>query len=220
MLLIALIDVGPVTVTSVPDEVIEAVNSLKTNRGGDCPELGMTGLYKALLQSLHDSVIYYFSDADAKDVNLAPVVLILAKQKRVKLNFILTGQCSFNRKRRSTGDSPQLGSQALYTSLAAVTGGQVLKIQKSKVRVFVDIIGSKISDRDSNDLIEVRIVLFSLAFYFSVMYSRLPITRTFEGNRKKSRVIRSSKQITRSKKISARFELLGVDCTTLRCLVI
>lgn len=151
---------GPVTVTSVPDEVMEAVNSLKTNRGGDCPELGMTGLYKALLHSVHDSVIYYFSDADAKDVNLAPVVLILAKQKRVKLNFILSGQCLFNRKRRSTGDSPaQLGSQALYKSLAAATGGQVLKFQKSKVRVFVDIIGSKISDRDSNDLIEVGIVL-------------------------------------------------------------
>lgn len=140
------------TVTSNPDEVLQAVNSLNANQGGDCPELGMKGLYQALLQSVHESVIYFFSDADAKDLNLAQVVLILAKQKKVKINFILSGQCSFRRKRREA----HLGSQTLYQSLAAATGGQVLKSKKNKVSVLVDIIGSKSAGGDSADLNEVK----------------------------------------------------------------
>lgn len=143
---------GPVTVTSNPEEVLQAVNSLKANKGGDCPELGMTGLYQALLQSVQDSVIYFFSDADAKDLNLAQVVLILAKQKRVKINFILSGHCSYRRKRREA----HLGSQTLYQSLTAATGGQVLKTKKNKVSVLVDIIGSKTLGGDSADLTEVK----------------------------------------------------------------
>lgn len=145
-------DVGPVTVTSNPEEVIQAVNSLKAHKGGDCPELGMTGLYEALLHSVQDSVIYFFSDADAKDSSLAPVVLILAKQKRVKLNFILSGQCSYKRKRSIR----HLGSQDLFQSLAAASGGQLLMTKKSEVSVVVDIIGSQSSDGYANDLIEVR----------------------------------------------------------------
>ena len=144
------------TVTSDANEAIQAVNSLEANKGGDCPELGMTGLYQALLQSVQDSVIHYFSDADAKDFELAQVVLILAKQKRVKINFILSGRCSFRRKRRSTKVETRLGSQDLYQSLAAATGGQVLKTKKNKVSVLVDIIGSKSSGSDNGDLTEVR----------------------------------------------------------------
>ncbi|XP_068754440.1 von Willebrand factor A domain-containing protein 7-like isoform X2 [Montipora capricornis] len=151
-------EVGPVTVTSNPDDVIKAVNSLKAHAGKDCPELGMTGLYQALLHSVQDSVIYYFSDADAKDSHLAPAVLILAKQKRVQLHFILTGQCSYRRKRRSVRlprDTSQLGSQELYKSLAAATGGQVLITQKSKVSVVVDIIASQMSAEDDDLVTEV-----------------------------------------------------------------
>ena len=148
---------GPVTVTSNADEVIQAVNSLKANKGGDCPELGMTGLYQALLQSVQDSIIYYFSDADTKDSKLAQVVLILAKQKRVKINFILSGRCSYRRKRTSSMmEAAHLGSQDLYQSLAAATGGQVLRTKKNKVSVVVNIIGSKSSAGDTGDLSEVR----------------------------------------------------------------
>ena len=148
--------VGPVTVTSNPEEVIQAVSSLKANGGGDCPELGMTGLYQALLQSVEDSAIYFFSDADAKDLMLAQVVLILAKQKRVRINFILSGRCSYGRKRRSSMVEPHLGSQYLYQSLASATGGQLLRTKKNKVSVLVDIIGSKSSGGDFRDLTEVK----------------------------------------------------------------
>ena len=170
-------EVGPITVTSNPDEVIEAVNSLKAHGGLDCPELGMTGLYQALLQSVQDSVIYYFSDADAKDSNLAPVVLILAKQKKVILNFILSGHCSYKRKRRSAHDSIQLGSQNLYKSLAASTGGQMLMTQKSEVSVVVDIIGS---DGVTNNLIQVRIIAAEPLYIFLNTFV-CPNTPQFNG---------------------------------------
>ena len=138
--------------------MIQAVNSLKAHKGGDCPELGMTGLYQALAKSVQDSIIYYFSDADAKDSYFAPVVLILAKQKRVKLNFILSGACTYKRKRRSVRlprDISQLGSQDLYQNLAAATGGQILRTKKSEVSIMVDIIGSQSSGGDAGDVIEV-----------------------------------------------------------------
>lgn len=160
-LFIALTEVGPVTVTSNPDEVIQAVNSLRAHKGGDCPELGMTGLYRTLLQSVQDSVIFYFSDADAKDLNFASVVLILAKQKRVKLNFILSGKCSYKRKRRSvrlSRDIKQLGSQDMYQSLAAATGGQVLMTKKEEVSVVVDIIGSQSSSGKPGEFFEVQML--------------------------------------------------------------
>lgn len=162
---------GPVTVTSDPDEVLQAVNSLKANNGGDCPELGMTGLYQALLQSVQDSVIYFFSDADAKDLKLAQVVLILAKQKKVKINFILSGQCSYKRKRREA----HLGSQNLYQSLASATGGQVLRTKKNKVSVLVDIIGSKSSGGDSADLTEVKTQYSTKQLKLSFIYCFMPM---------------------------------------------
>lgn len=151
------------TVTSDPDEVIKAVNSLSGDKGMDCPELGMMGLYQALLHSLQDSVLYYFSDADAKDLNLMPVVLSLAKQKRVKLNFVLSGKCSYRRKRRSA-PLPHVvvelpGSQHIYQSLAAVTGGQVLHTRKSEMPFVMDVIGSQVSAEAASDLIEVLIFL-------------------------------------------------------------
>jgi len=173
--------VGSVTVTSNPEEVIQAVNSLKANGGGDCPELGMTGLYQALLQSVEDSAIYFFSDADAKDLMLAQVVLILAKQKRVRINFILSGRCSYRRKRRSSMVEADLGSQHLYQYLASATGGQLLRTKKNKVSVLVDIIGSKSSGGDSRDLTEVnklicnvrtnRYIIFLTKYNSSVLLS-------------------------------------------------
>lgn len=171
-LFIDLTEVGPVTVTSNPDEVIQAVNSLRAHEGGDCPELGMTGLYRTLLQSVQDSVIYYFSDADAKDLNFASVVLILAKQKRVKLNFILSGKCSYKRKRRSvrmSRDIKQLGSQDLYQSLAAATGGQVLMTKKEEVSVVVDIIGSQSSAGNTGEFFEVK--MLRLLKFFMLCYT-------------------------------------------------
>ena len=83
---------------------------LTASGGGECPELGMTDLYQALLHCLPESVIYYISGADAKDSQRENEVRSLAKDKKIKISFILTGQCGRRRRRR---DFSQSGIQDL-----------------------------------------------------------------------------------------------------------
>ena len=175
----AISDVGPVTVTNDAQEVIEAVNNLTANGGGDCPELGMTGLYQALLHCLPESNIYYFSDADVKDEWRKNEVDSLAKDKKVKLNFILTGQCSRRRRRDMLQSRLQrpaahrtrrtIQGQALYQDLATQTGGQVLETSKAQVADVVKVIDPVSSLNSSVDLKEVGLlnVKESRAQYFS-----------------------------------------------------
>ena len=96
--------------TNDAHQVINAVKKLTASGGGDCPELGMTGLYQALLHCLPESVIYYISGADAKDSQHENEVRSLAKDKKIKISFILTGQCGRRRRRR---DFLQSGIQDL-----------------------------------------------------------------------------------------------------------
>lgn len=172
------------TVTSDGDVVIEAVNNLTANGGGDCPELGMTGLYQALLHCLPESIIYYFSDADVKDEWRRNEVASLAKEKRVKINFILSGQCS-RRRRRDLSQSRTKRSenhrvrrtvqgQALYKDLATQTGGQVLETSKAAVADIVKVIDPVGFSNSSADLKEVGLLSveesraqnFSSEFFF------------------------------------------------------
>ena len=98
--------------TNDAHQVINPVKKLTASGGGDCPELGMTGLYQALLHCLPESVIYYISGADAKDSQRENEVRSLAKDKKVKISFILTGQCG-RRRRRRRRDFSQSGIQDL-----------------------------------------------------------------------------------------------------------
>ena len=188
-----LIEVGPVTVTSDANVVIEAVNNLTANGGGDCPELGMTGLYQALLHCLPESIIYYFSDADAKDEWRKNEVDSLAKEKRVKINFILSGQCSRRRRRDlSQSRTERLANhrarrtvqgQALYQDLATQTGGQVLETSKASVADIVKVINPVGFSNSSADLKEVVMLSVeeSRAQYFSGDILFVDIDSTLES---------------------------------------
>ena len=187
------IDVGPVTVTSDAEEVIEAVNNLIASGGGDCPELGMTGLYQALLLCLPESIIYYFSDADVKDVWRKNEVESLAKEKKVKINFILTGQCSRRRRRdllqsrtkRSANHRARrtVQGQALYQDLATQTGGQVLETSKAAIADTVKVINPVGLSNSSVDLKEVGLLSVeeSGAQYFSGDIFFVDIDSTLES---------------------------------------
>ena len=158
---------GPVTVTSDAQRAIDAVNNLTASGGGDCPELGMTGLYQALLRCLPETIIYYFSDADVKDEFRKNEVMSLAKEKKVKINFILTGSCG-RRKKRDTQSSAvrrdnhrirrSLQFQDLYQALATQTGGQVLATSKSEVAEVVKVIDPVSPTNSSVDLKEVELL--------------------------------------------------------------
>ena len=180
------------TVTNDAQKTIEAVSKLTASGGGDCPELGMTGLYQALLNCLPETKLYYFSDADVKDEARKKEVISLAKEKKVKIDFILTGQCS-RRKRRHTRRSAALRDshrtkrsvrsvQDLYQELASQTGGQVLETSKGGVAEVVKVINPVSSTDSSADLKEVELlnVKESRAQYFSSHSYFVDIDNTLE----------------------------------------
>ena len=192
--LIITTEVGPVTVTNDAQRAIAAVNSLTANGGGDCPELGMTGLYQALLHCLPESIIYYFSDADAKDEQRANEVMSLAKEKKVKIIFFLTSQCSRRKKRHIAGQRPHIfrhidrarrssQGRALYQTLATQTGGQVLVTSKSELAEVVKVIDPGSPTNSSVDLKEVELlnVKESRARYFSGAMYFVDIDSTLES---------------------------------------
>ena len=171
-LLFPFIEVGPVTVTSDANTVIDAVNNLTASGGGDCPELGMTGVYQALLHCPPETIIYYFSDADVKDEHREREVMSLAKEKKVKINLILSGECGRRRKRDAQQSDQLLNfiesgrhrtrrnaqSQALYQAIAAQTGGQVLETTKDRVAQVVEVIDSGGSSNSSVTLRKVELL--------------------------------------------------------------
>ena len=191
------LEVGPVTVTSDPHQVINAAKSLTANGGGDCPELGMTGLYQALLHCLPESVIYYFSDADVKDSQRENEVMSLAKAKKVKISFILTGQCGRRRRDLSKSRTQDVGivpkevhrvrrnaqGQALYQALATETGGQVLETSKAQVADVVKVIDPAGSSNSSVALQDVELLNIkgTAAHYFSRVVYIVDIDSTLKS---------------------------------------
>ena len=151
----------------------------------------MTGLYQALLHCLPESVIYYISGADAKDSQRENEVRSLAKDKKVKISFILTGQCG-RRRRRRRRDFSQSGiqdlavvpkeihrvrrnaqGQALYQALATETGGQVLETSKAQVADIVKVIdpaGSSNSSVAQQDVGLLNIKETSAQYFSGVVY--------------------------------------------------
>ena len=181
------------TVTSDAKVVIEAVNNLTANGGGDCPELGMTGLYQALLHCLSESIIYYFSDADVKEEWRKNEVDFLAKEKKVKITFILSGQCSRRRRRELSQSCTKrsvnhratrtVQGQGLYQDLATQTGGQVLETSKAAVADIVKVINPVGFSNSSADLKEVVLLSVeeSQAQYFSGNIFFVDIDSTLES---------------------------------------
>ena len=177
--------------TSDAQTAIDAVNNLTATGGGDCPELGMTGLYQALLHCLPETIIYYFSDADVKDEFRRNEVLSLSKEKKIKIKFILTGNCGRRKKRDSQWSAVpssihrirrSLQSQDLYQDLATQTGGQVLVTRKSEVAEVVKVIDPGSPTNSSVDLKEVELlnVKDSRTQYFSGETHFVDIDNTLE----------------------------------------
>ena len=183
---------GPVTVTNDAKTVIDAVNNLKAKGGGDCPELAMMGLYKALLRSLPESDIYLFTDADAKDEQRRKEVISLASENKIRITFFVTGKCKRRKKRRieqsfifrRLNRSKRSGQgQTLYQAIAAQTGGQVLETSKAGIADALKIIDRGASDKSSVSLRKVELldIRESRAQYFGGRSLYVHIDSTLES---------------------------------------
>ncbi|XP_046366074.2 von Willebrand factor A domain-containing protein 7-like isoform X2 [Haliotis rufescens] len=133
----------PVNMTTVfqsgnSTETLIYIQSIRVHGGGDCPEYILDGIEKALSVCNPDSQMYVFTDASAKDFNRVDRILTLLDQKKVKIDFLLTSDCS-RRRRETEGVKETLrirrsaSGEDLYRSLAEATGGTVYVTDKTAI---------------------------------------------------------------------------------------
>lgn len=101
--------------TTNPDLLLERLNNVFINGGGDCPELAISGLREGLKHAITNSIAFVFTDASAKDLGQYEVTKNLIQSTQTTVNFLTTGDC---------GERLGPGFQ-VYELLARVSNGQV-----------------------------------------------------------------------------------------------
>jgi len=110
-------DVGSPYVTESAADLLVQVNALSANGGGDCPEVSVTAILRAINAAKFGSRIHVFTDASSKDGSLKNSVKAAAKTKEIFVNFALTGSCS--------------PIDPVYEEIARETGGQLVVLENT-----------------------------------------------------------------------------------------
>jgi hemicentin len=134
-------DVGPAFETKDPAKFVKALNDIYVRGGKDCPEMSVTAIKLALELSLPGSVIYVFTDAEAKDHRMLPEVIRLIKQKNIRVNFILTGNCGLEKNFKGKNT---------YEKIAILSSGQIVNLNKSEVETIWEFVKISINPDRKN----------------------------------------------------------------------
>ncbi|KAK0404397.1 hypothetical protein QR680_017438 [Steinernema hermaphroditum] len=139
-------EVDPPFVSSDPIAFQAELGRVHVNGGGDCPEMTLGGIKKALEVSLPASYIYVFTDALSKDYHLEDQVVGLIQQKQSSVVFVMTGDC---------GNRTHPG-YIVFEKIAAASFGQVFHLTKADVKTVLEYVRSSIAQRKVHVLYEVR----------------------------------------------------------------
>lgn len=80
------------------------LTSVTVDGGDDCPELMFGGIYAASQAAPRKAQLFVFSDADAKDSDVASLAAASIRRKLQRVNYVLTGNCGFGSLRRRTSN--------------------------------------------------------------------------------------------------------------------
>ena len=118
--------------TASRQQLLDDVNALFANGGGDCPELGMAGIINALSLSFPDGQLIVLTDAPAKDSHRADEVIQAAFRLGVRVHFVFTPGCIvgnidaiYARVARETGGLSVFGLDDLETLSMAIQDARV-----------------------------------------------------------------------------------------------
>ncbi|KAH7008873.1 hypothetical protein EDB80DRAFT_777396 [Ilyonectria destructans] len=119
---------GPVTTTSDFNTFQEAISSLSAEGGGDCPELAFTGLAAALDVVDEGASVFLFTDAEAKDAELAGIVRANALSRNVNIySFKFDSNCDDSGSLRKRQD---FLADEVYGAISLGTGGQYYSLPR------------------------------------------------------------------------------------------
>ncbi|XP_069491245.1 von Willebrand factor A domain-containing protein 7 isoform X2 [Ambystoma mexicanum] len=129
---------GPVYKTRNPDEFWTFLNLLSPLGGGDEPEMSLSAIQLALMNTPPHSEIFVFTDASAKDAELKKAVESLIQERKAKVTFLITEDPS----RSMVGSSRGRGRRELlpanrfdlYASLAQNSGGQIVFTNNENIK--------------------------------------------------------------------------------------
>ncbi|XP_046391498.1 hemicentin-2-like [Ischnura elegans] len=122
-------EIPAMTITENPDVFVNALNNLRADGGGDCPERACAGILNALRTAHPQSYLYVFTDAPAKDYQVYDKILEVNQRKRSQVTFILSGLCRHNEE-----------SKTVYDRIAGESGGQVFSVTKHDIKTVLDFV--------------------------------------------------------------------------------